>query len=347
MSSPKKGPFRIRTIADGEVSMSKVYIVGGMFAAGEVSGLMAPPATGKSVIATDLAASIATGKDWFGRKVNVGAAVYIASERSNVTLRRLRAFALHHNAVRLDVGVISDRIDLLKNEEDAERAVAAVLAYEKQIERQVRWLTIDTVRAAMPGGDENSPRDMGNFARHVALIRDALPCLHVQVLHHTPKGRSTELSGHTSLGAMVDLVIAVSAIKGGRKVLKFIEANDLPALPSPETFDLLSVEIGKDSGGNPLTAPVVRPVDHAVALPATKSTALPPDARTALSVLESLNRGREPIDQRQWKNATLDAFGNRKPGAQRQAFSAARKILIESGAICLNGEFVSVRTPSE
>jgi hypothetical protein len=101
-----------------------------------------------------------------------------------------------------------------------------------------------------------------------------------------------------------------------------------------------------------VTAPVVRPIDQAASSPAEKPTALPPDAMTALSVLESLNQAGEPITYDRWREAVMVALPEGKRGkprndaAKRQALSAARKLLMESGAVSQNGETVSVSIPS-
>jgi RecA-family ATPase len=236
-------PLRIRTIADREASAPKAWAVEGIFAAGEVSTVVAPPGMAKSALATDAACSIAAGQRWFGRKVSPRAAVYVAAERGAVTLRRLKAFATYHEVNPLDVAVISERIDLLRNGQDAERILEAVRSYEERTGRPVRLIVIDTARAVMPGGDENSGKDMGNLARHLGIIRDGAPGAHVQILHHTPKGRPTEATGHTALIGMVDLVMVVSA-KGDRRSWAIVEANDLPNLPPRAFFDLHSVTIG-------------------------------------------------------------------------------------------------------
>jgi AAA domain len=347
MSGPAPArPLRLLSIADREATTPKPWVVAGLFAAGEVSGLVAPPAAGKSAIAVDIAGSVAIGELWFSRKVATGAAVYVAAERYAVTLRRLRAFAQCNEVRDLDVRVIPDRLDLLSGPRDAERLLAAVRQFEDTAGRPVRLITIDTVRAVMPGGDENSPRDMGNLARHIGVIRDGAPDAHVQLLHHTPKGRPAEASGHTALTAMLDAVMVVAPGKGERRSWSITEANDLPAMPPRAFFELYPVVIGKGADGEPITAPVVRPIEQAGQSSAGKPTALPADARTALSVLEGLVRGTGPIDLQKWREAALIAFGDRSAGAKRQAFSTARKLLIESGTIRQDGETVSVSVAS-
>lgn len=335
-------PFRIWTTADREAAAPKEWVVEGLLGAGEVSGLVAPPTAGKSALALDLAATIAAGRDWFERKVSPGAALYFAPERGVVTLRRLKAFEIFHKVRGLPVGVVRDRIDLLHGNDDAERVLAAVKTYEESTSVPVRLITIDTARAAMPGGDENSPRDMGLLSQRAGRIRDGAPKAHVQLIHHTPKGRPAEASGHTALAAMLDVVIVVT-VKGERRSWRISEANDLPALPPALSFTLQSVAVGADG----TTAPVVVSGAVSQAATAAQQTRLPPDATTALDVLKGLTRGngaRITVDR--WRDATFEALGDRKPATKRQAWNVSLKRLVDAEKVTVDGESVSVSDPS-
>lgn len=336
-------PFRIWTTSDREAVAPKTWIVDGLLGAGEVSGLVAPPTAGKSAIALDLAATIAAGADWFGRRTAQGGALYFAAERSGPTKRRLRAFEVYHELSRINVAVCAERIDLLRNADDVDRVLATVEACQQQWGDPVRFIAIDTVRSAMPGGDENSGKDMGNLARYVSSIRDGAPGAHVQLIHHTPKGRPAEASGHTALTAMLDVVIVVTA-RGDRRSWRVVEANDLPSLPPAMPFTLRSVTIGNDG-----MAPVVEPAAGAVPEGATaaKPVKLPPDATTALDVLKRLANGAgHAIAVESWRSATMEEFGPRASGAKRQAWNKSVERLVGNGCITMDGGSVSVSAPS-
>ena len=68
---------------------------------------------------------------------------------------------------------------------------------------------------------------------------------------------------------------------------------------------------------------------------------LPKDAATALRALVDLG-GHALV--KDWRTAALAAFGDRKPGALRQAFITAKKTLLEADLIVETDEFVSVST---
>ena len=348
MTGEIAAPFRIITTADGEASSPKQWVVRGLFGAGEVSGLVAPPTVGKSALALDLAASIAAGSEWFGRGVAAGAALYFAPERGAVTVRRLRAFETYHELRHLPVGVVRDRLDLM-GPRDADRMLAAVKTFEDRSGLPVRLITVDTARAAMPGGDENSPRDMGALAQNLGRVRDGAPGAHVQLIHHTPKGRPAEASGHTSLAAMLDAVVVVSVDKRGRSWV-IAEANDLPATPARAFFELRSVTIGTDGSGSPMTAPVVVPEDAAEETAVAAGGRLPKDTELAYEALKGLANGTGATGVEEWRQAAYAAFNGRKPrdgDAQRQAFATARRRLTDQGLIAIDGDAVSVRMREE
>jgi AAA domain len=336
-------PFRILTTTDHEASAPKEWIVDKILGAGEVSALVAPPTAGKSALALDLAAHISIRHRWFDRETAHGSALYFAPERGNVTLRRLRAFESFHQVRGINVGVVRDGLDLLKDQGDANRILDAVKAYEDRTGTPVKFVAIDTARAAMPGGDENSPRDMGRLVHNLRHIRDGIPGAHIQLLHHTPKGRPGEASGHTALTAMVDAVIVVGVAKGSRS-WRIREANDLPTFPPPGFFELKTVNFASEEA--PATAPVVVPILSASVLGRCPAV-LPRDAGTALQVLRSLTPNGSPIDVERWREATHKEFGERAAGAKRQAFSSARRLLVQTGRIDENGKSVSVRIASE
>lgn len=346
MTAEPAAPFRILTTSDQEASAPKTWVVHGLLGAGEVSGLVAPPTIGKSALSLDLAATVAAGADWFGRKTTPGAALYFAPERGLVTLRRLRAFELFHEVDRLNVGVVRDRLDLMGNSQDAERVLDAMKAFEDRVGAQVRFITVDTVRQAMPGGDQNSSRDMGMLVQNVGRVRDGAPAAHIQLLHHSPKGRPQELTGSTQLAAMLDAVLVVAVAKSEQRSWMIAEANDLPELPPRCLFELRPVVVGRDALGAELTAPVVVPSEAAGPVSRATGDRLPKDAELALDALRSLINGADTLQIEEWRPAAYRAFNDRKPrdgDAQRQAFITAKKRLADEGYINVNGDTVSVR----
>lgn len=67
------------------------WIVEDYFEENSIAEIFGDPASGKTFIALDLAASIATGKSWLGKEVKKGLVFYVAGEGHNGLARRLKA----------------------------------------------------------------------------------------------------------------------------------------------------------------------------------------------------------------------------------------------------------------
>jgi len=131
-----------------------------------VRGLIETPATGlifgasgagKSFVAVDLAAAIATGRQWAGRDVGSGPVFYIAGEGRLGLLRRFSAWQLHH---KVDIAANRLFLSTLRIELD-EAGAATVEADADRISTEIgaspALIIVDTLARALPsGGDENS-----------------------------------------------------------------------------------------------------------------------------------------------------------------------------------------------
>lgn len=72
------------------------FLIEELFEVGELVVMFGPPGAGKSFIAIDMAACVATGKAFHGLKVEAGTVVYIAGEGHAGLARRRRAWELAH-----------------------------------------------------------------------------------------------------------------------------------------------------------------------------------------------------------------------------------------------------------
>ena len=81
---------------DIEAQPRKLWLVNDYLGVGELSCIFGAPGSCKSVLAGDLAAHVAAGRDWFGRRVQQGGVLYVAIERASLVKRRLAAFRNHH-----------------------------------------------------------------------------------------------------------------------------------------------------------------------------------------------------------------------------------------------------------
>ncbi len=277
----RRGQLNFTLYRDIELEPRKLWLVHDYLGAGELSCIFGPPGSGKSVLAGDLAAHVAAGRFWFGRRVQQGGVLYVAIERAALVKRRLAAFRTHHTVDEIPLAVASGHVDLRTSSESAQE----IVEYAKRLadigEVPTTLILIDTVSRALAGGDENSPKDMGSLVGNLGLIQEATGA-HVAVLHHIPADGSQRLRGHGALLGACDTTIKVESLAGCRAAT-VDKANDGPD-DQKVTFDLKSVELHFDAETDThTTAPVVICAE----VPAIVSAGpqLSPNQRSVLNII--------------------------------------------------------------
>jgi energy-coupling factor transporter ATP-binding protein EcfA2 len=277
----KPAQLRFTLYRDIEAEPQKLWLVHDYLGAGELSCIFGPPGSGKSVFAGDLAAHVAAGRTWFGRRVQSGAVLYVAIERAALVKRRLAAFREHHMVSEIPLAVVSGQVDLRTSQESAEE----IIEYARRIgeigEVPTSLILIDTVSRALAGGDENSPKDMGSLVGNLAHIQEQTGA-HVAALHHIPADGTQRLRGHGALLGACDTTIKVESLNGCRAGT-VDKVNDGPD-GERVAFELKTVELHFDPETNTTTtAPVVIPADAPTII--SSGPNLSPNQRSALNLL--------------------------------------------------------------
>lgn len=162
------------------------------------------PKGGKTFIAIDMAASVATGTDFHGHKVKQGTVFYVAGEGFRSIKRRFRAWS----EVR---GVPLDDAPLFRSQcavQLLDAASAAVLtdavAALAVSHGPPRVIVIDTLARNFGPGDENSTTDMSRFIAALDAIKAAWPGCSVIVVHHSGVMDSKRARGSGALLGAAD-----------------------------------------------------------------------------------------------------------------------------------------------
>jgi hypothetical protein len=319
VAEPRTG-LKFTLYRDIEAEPQKHWLVHDFLGAGELSCIFGPPGSGKSVLAGDLAAHVAAGRFWFGRRIQQGGVLYIAIERASLVKRRLAAFREHHAVEEIPLGVVSGQIDLRTSRQSAEEIIECAQRLADIGEVPTTLIVVDTVSRSLAGGDENSPKDMGSLVGNLAYIQE-MTGAHVSALHHIPADGTQRLRGHGSLLGACDTTIKVESLDSYRTAT-VDKVNDGPE-GEMVTFSLKGVDLHHDPETNITTsAPVVIQAEVTAAAP--RGPRLTANQRSVLNLVE--DAGSNGLSNDEWLNETR-AIGIAK---QREAtFYDIRKRLKE------------------
>lgn len=161
---------------------------------------------GKSFVAVDLTASIASGSRWHGRMVQHAPVLYVVAEGAAGLGRRYDAWVgLDRNANSViddaQLRILPEPVNLLNPAAVGEFAgMAADLG--------ARLIVLDTLARCMVGGDENSARDAGIAIEQLDVIRRRTGACVVAV-HHSGKSLDAGARGSSAFEAAADTVLEI------------------------------------------------------------------------------------------------------------------------------------------
>ncbi len=300
---------------------------------GSCSVIFGPSNSGKTFVALDMAAAIATGRPWNDRDVEQGAVLYIAAEGGGAITKRFAALKRQRHVPDITPLMLAPfSVDLFSNDHDARRIIKESKRLEQELAAPLRLIVIDTLARTMGGGDENSGQDMGAYVRHLDMIREQTKAA-VLVVHHTGKDQARGMRGHSSLMAALDTAIQVE--RGERTkpgLLKCSKQRDMEPFDDIR-FMLERVPIGQDKKGKDLASCVVRWVDQSEfdAVPLTTASE---------AYLEALRTIEQPASLEAWDAAYRRAVdpnwreGSEVPnGCSTVNLRRRRQEIIEAGHV--------------
>lgn len=198
------------------------WLIDGILPAEAFTLLYGPKGNGKSFVAVDMSMSIALGHPWAGHPTHQGPVLYVVAEGAAGIGKRSEAWLEHHHldtdypitwwTRRVNLGDVAQTSELIE--------IAA--------EIQPVLVVIDTLARCNAGGDENSPKDMGQVVDSLDRIRETVGTATMPV-HHAGKDLSKGARGHTTLLGATDAVLQVTG--GDRRIRVQNEKDAEPAAP--------------------------------------------------------------------------------------------------------------------
>jgi AAA domain-containing protein/bifunctional DNA primase/polymerase-like protein/primase-like protein len=225
--------------------------VKGVLPRAELAVLYGPSGSGKSFLAFDMVAAIATGAQWHGRRTARGRVVYVVAEGATGFLNRLKAYTKTRSGCFPGIRIIADAPNLLGETDYLS------LASEIDATGGADVIVIDTLAVCSPGADENAAKDMGRVIEHCKQLHKTTGAT-VLLIHHSGKDESKGARGWSGLRAAADTEIEVSRNADHRTaaVTKMKDGED----GAEFAFKLVPVDIGVDADGDPVTSCVVEPL---------------------------------------------------------------------------------------
>lgn len=240
-AAPQPSRFAILTVAELMAQPPTRWTVRDLIPQSGLGVVYGGPGSGKTFLMLDMAAHIARGKPWQGRRTRAGVVVYIAAEGALGV--RLNAYMQHHELTTPDLAnllVLQSGINLLDPAADVLDLIAAIKAAVG--DREIRMIVVDTLARSMPGGNENASEDMGAVINSAGKLQDAFQCV-LCFVHHCGKDETKGSRGHSSLKGATDVEISVRRDGQVRTAVaeKVRDGTDQSVLV---TFKLESVDLG-------------------------------------------------------------------------------------------------------
>ncbi|GHT83336.1 hypothetical protein FACS1894137_04180 [Spirochaetia bacterium] len=327
------GGFRFDRIGAMEMKPSS-WLVKGLIETDSFGCLFGDPGAGKSFLAIELAACVATGTPFYGLEVKrPGPVIYLAGEGRAGLIRRFNAWSIARRIPIKDAPLFlnSGAVSLIEDISMVSM-VKALKTLIKELGRPPALVILDTWSRTL-GGDDSAPSDAAAGVAALDALRARFENFAALVVHHEGhlKGRGRGWSG---LRAAVDVEIRADRGKDDLLRLECTKSKDTKPI-EPMAFQFFTVELGlQDEDGNPVTSAVLNEVEWTPAQEAGSKKAMGKNQTIALDILRRLenearkNRGDEGrVLISVWRDGCSDA------GMDKYRIRDSRKTLEENGLI--------------
>lgn len=315
------------------------WLVQGLMERDSLAFLLGDPASGKSFLAVDLAACIATGTAWHGHTIHPSPVAFCAGEGRRGLARRFLAWAIARQ-VPLDRAPL-ELIAGLTLPDGLTDALLAVDDMREAYGQPPGLIVVDTVQRAL-AGDENSAADVTALIAALDTLRRACEGSTILAVHHTGHGDKSRSRGSSVFRASADTEFI--AARDGRTVTIACSKSKDAEPPSPMAFALRTVEL-PEAWSRPDEPLATSAVLDPTSLPESAAPRVADRAAQALEVARRLyidhaarlaaagradSRPRVALDD--WRAAC--SFGH------KSTFYRARDALLLKGLVRVEGQFL-------
>ena len=250
-----RGIEKLLWLRDIELITSSNYIVKGLLYAGDISFWFGQSGFGKSFLVTDIAAHIAAGRDFLGRKVRQTGVLIVPLEGQRGAKKRLYSIRKEFGE-DLKLAIYEDSLDLSSGTDDVGKLIKTM----KREFADCGFLVIDTLSRLLGSGSDSDPKDMNRAFQQFARIQRATG-VHLAIVHHPGHSDKDRPRGFSNIKPNVDTLVRIDRPDDGdistAVILKQKDGEEGQRI----AFKLRQVVLGYDEDGDEISTCTVDYVD--------------------------------------------------------------------------------------
>jgi len=286
-------------------------LVEGLLTIGSMAVLYGDSNSGKTFFALSLAAHIASGQEFFGRQIDPGLVVYLASEAPGSIRSRMQAIKKAFGCTLENLAMVPVPLNFYANQGDANDVIELVKTIEQLKSQPVRLIIGDTLARMSAGANENSGEDMGPVMARFDAVAQATGAA-MLIIHHNGKDQAKGARGWSGIRAHIDTEIEVVE-KDGIRSATITKQRELSGKGDVIYFALKVIEMGVTKFGKPATT--------CVAIPDEIATNEQPNKRPS----------KHDENVRTMERAWFNSGAETREGKPYISRSALRELLIKDG----------------
>ena len=217
--------------------------------------------TGKTFLVVELAACVAVGRDFLGRRTVGGLVLYLATEAVASVELRFAAWQRENMLPLGNVVIVRSPVNLFEGDADADALIDLVTEIEARTGGKVQLIVADTLARIAAGANENAGQDMGKVFARAERVRQAIQACFCWVAH-IGKDAGRGLRGWSGMRAAIDTEVEITVDDAtGARCAEVTKQRDLPGKGDRLGFRLQPVVMGVNLWGTDRTTCIVQAAD--------------------------------------------------------------------------------------
>lgn len=250
-----ENPFKFFTASELKKRPPIEWAVRNLLPTSGLAAIWGASGSGKSFLALDLMAAVATGSPWFNMKTRQLPVCCLALEGAGGLQKRVLAYEKGKGVAYPESVMFYDGDFNLRGNGpiatggiESERLGLFCAALNNGHGKFQGVILIDTLNQASNGADENSSRDMGQLISAMKYIQQQTDSLVIAVHHATKSAENQSMRGHGSFQAACDSILEVTKDKDDKRAWVSTKVKD-GADDHNCAFELAKEILGFDEDG--------------------------------------------------------------------------------------------------